>query len=190
MAEWRRPKEPVHPEVCYGAVDKGCPLDCGLCADHRQMPCSVLLEVTQRCNLQCAVCFADAGPGETADLSLERISWLLQRSMVAAGPCNLQLSGGEPTAGRPSRDHRAGAPSGLFLHPAQHQRHPSGRGAGLCQAPCRCRPCLGVSPVRRGRRCHLSHCGEKRCWSGNSGRSGMPGRQGSVSYWCRPWSKE
>ncbi|WP_459814180.1 radical SAM (seleno)protein TrsS [Geotalea toluenoxydans] len=97
MAEWRRPKEPVHPEVCYGAVDKGCPLDCGLCADHRQMPCSVLLEVTQRCNLQCAVCFADAGPGETADLSLERISWLLQRSMVAAGPCNLQLSGGEPT---------------------------------------------------------------------------------------------
>jgi len=97
MAEWRRPKEPVHPEVCYGSVEKECPFDCGLCADHRQMPCSVLLEVTQRCNLQCTVCFADAGPGKTADLSLERISWLLQRSMTAAGPCNLQLSGGEPT---------------------------------------------------------------------------------------------
>lgn len=97
MSQWRRPKEPVHPEVCYGDVDKGCPFDCGLCADHRQMPCSVLLEVTQRCNLQCAVCFADAGSMNVADPSLERISWLLQRAMAAAGPCNLQLSGGEPT---------------------------------------------------------------------------------------------
>ncbi|EKD59289.1 MAG: hypothetical protein ACD_55C00088G0001, partial [uncultured bacterium] len=46
LAKWRRPKAPVHPELCYGTLDKGCPFDCGLCSDHRQLPCSVLLEVT------------------------------------------------------------------------------------------------------------------------------------------------
>lgn len=97
MAEWRRPKLPVHPDICYGAVDKGCPFDCGLCSVHEQLPCSVLLEVTDRCNLHCAVCFADSGCGETEDPPLETITWLLERAMAAAGPCNLQLSGGEPT---------------------------------------------------------------------------------------------
>lgn len=97
MAEWQRPKEPVHPDLCYGTIDAGCPFDCGLCDAHEQLPCSVLLEVTDRCNLHCAVCFADSGCGEAEDPPLTNISWLLQRAMAAAGPCNLQLSGGEPT---------------------------------------------------------------------------------------------
>jgi hypothetical protein len=104
MAEWRRPKPPVHPDVCYGTVEKGCPFDCGLCADHVQLPCSVLLEVTDRCDLRCAVCFADAGRSEAGsgrDLGeeppLATVSWLLERAMAAVGPTNLQLSGGEPT---------------------------------------------------------------------------------------------
>ena len=97
MADWRRPKAPVHPDVCYGTVDKGCPYDCGLCSAHEQHPCSVLLEVTDRCNLSCAVCFADSGREEAEDPSLERITWRLERAMAAAGQCNLQLSGGEPT---------------------------------------------------------------------------------------------
>ncbi len=97
MAEWQRPKEPVHPDLCYGTTDAGCPFDCGLCDAHEQLPCSVLLEVTDRCNLHCAVCFADSGRGEAEDPALTNISWLLQRAMAAAGPCNLQLSGGEPT---------------------------------------------------------------------------------------------
>ena len=97
LAGWRRPKSPVHPEIRYGRVEKGCPYDCGLCSAHEQVPCSVLLEVTERCNLQCAVCFADAGPKETADPSLAELSRRLARALPAAGPCNLQLSGGEPT---------------------------------------------------------------------------------------------
>ena len=97
MAEWRRPKDPVHPDLCYGTVDAGCPFDCGLCDAHEQLPCSVLLEVTDRCNLHCAVCFADSGRGEAEDPPLKNISRLLERAMAAAGPCNLQLSGGEPT---------------------------------------------------------------------------------------------
>jgi uncharacterized radical SAM superfamily Fe-S cluster-containing enzyme len=97
MAEWQRPKDPVHLEVCYQTVDKGCPFDCGLCAAHVQLPCSVLLEVTDRCNLHCAVCFADSGRHENEDPSIQTISRLLERAMAAAGPSNLQLSGGEPT---------------------------------------------------------------------------------------------
>jgi 7,8-dihydro-6-hydroxymethylpterin dimethyltransferase len=97
MAEWQRPKDPVHPDLCYGTVEKGCPFDCGLCEAHVQLPCSVLIEVTDRCNLRCSVCFADSGRGEAEDPPLTSISWLLERAMAAAGPCNLQLSGGEPT---------------------------------------------------------------------------------------------
>jgi uncharacterized radical SAM superfamily Fe-S cluster-containing enzyme len=97
MAEWHRPKDTVHPDLCYGTVEKGCPFDCGLCDIHEQLPCSVLLEVTDRCNLHCAVCFADSGRGEAEDPSLDNIAWLLERAMAAVGPSNLQLSGGEPT---------------------------------------------------------------------------------------------
>ena len=97
MSEWRRSKPPAHPDLCYGTVEKGCPFDCGLCEAHEQHTCSVLIEVTERCNLNCAVCFADSGRGKAEDPSLEKISRLLERSMAAAGPCNLQLSGGEPT---------------------------------------------------------------------------------------------
>jgi 7,8-dihydro-6-hydroxymethylpterin dimethyltransferase len=97
MSEWRRPKDPAHPSLCYGTFEKGCPFDCGLCEAHAQLPCSVLIEVTDRCNLNCAVCFADSGRGETEDPSLEKITWLLERAMAAVGLSNLQLSGGEPT---------------------------------------------------------------------------------------------
>ncbi len=97
MAEWKRPKEPVHPEICYGTIEKGCPYDCGLCAVHEQLPCSVLVEVTDRCNLHCPICFADSGAGQIEEPSIEKISWLFERAMGAAGPSNLQLSGGEPT---------------------------------------------------------------------------------------------
>ena len=58
---WVRPKNPVHPTKPLKQVDRGCPFDCGLCPDHRQQSCCVLLEVTMRCDLRCAFCFASAG---------------------------------------------------------------------------------------------------------------------------------
>jgi uncharacterized radical SAM superfamily Fe-S cluster-containing enzyme len=39
MSKWRRPKPPVHPDLCYAVVEKGCPFDCGLCEAHMQIPC-------------------------------------------------------------------------------------------------------------------------------------------------------
>jgi hypothetical protein len=97
MNSWQRPKPPVRPTVCYGAVDRGCPFDCGLCEEHKQLPCSVLLQVTGRCNLRCPVCFAASGDETYADPDLDTIAFRFRRAMDAAGPCNVQLSGGEPT---------------------------------------------------------------------------------------------
>jgi len=97
--EWQRPKTPAHPELPSTRVMEGCPYDCGLCPEHRQNPCSVLLEVTQKCSLGCPVCFADSKATAAAetDPSLAVIEDWYERVMAAAGPCNIQLSGGEPT---------------------------------------------------------------------------------------------
>lgn len=79
-------------------VRDGCPFDCGLCQDHRQAGCCVLLEVTSRCNLACPVCFASAqGTGTCPDPDLKVIAGWYDMLMERGGPFNIQLSGGEPT---------------------------------------------------------------------------------------------
>lgn len=78
-------------------VEKGCPYDCGLCQNHERDGCCVLLELTNRCNLRCPVCFASAGEQQPKDLSLEEISKQYDLLMERGGPFNIQLSGGEPT---------------------------------------------------------------------------------------------
>jgi uncharacterized radical SAM superfamily Fe-S cluster-containing enzyme len=93
---WAHPKIPAYPQAPFTAVEAGCPYDCGLCPDHRQQTCTALLEVTQRCNLRCPVCFADAGVGEP-DPPLDVIAMWYERLLDAGGPYNVQLSGGEPT---------------------------------------------------------------------------------------------
>ncbi|MFH1058988.1 MAG: radical SAM protein [Pseudomonadota bacterium] len=96
---WRRPKLPSPPALALRAVERGCPHDCGLCPDHRQHTCTLLVEVTQACDLGCPVCFASAGgaAGAGPDPSLDDLAGRLRRAFAATGPCNLQLSGGEPT---------------------------------------------------------------------------------------------
>ena len=82
------------------ASEKGCPNDCGLCTNHRQATCCTLLELTQRCNLACPVCFASSAGesgGVSRDLSLEEIARQYDHLMAHGGPYNIQLSGGEPT---------------------------------------------------------------------------------------------
>ncbi len=78
-------------------VEKGCPYDCGLCQSHQRDGCCVLLELTNRCNLRCPVCFASAGEKKEWDLSLEEIGRQYDLLMDRGGPFNIQLSGGEPT---------------------------------------------------------------------------------------------
>ena len=78
-------------------VEKGCPYDCGLCQSHERDGCCVLLELTNRCNLRCPVCFASAGEQVPKDLSPEEIGKQYDLLMERGGPFNIQLSGGEPT---------------------------------------------------------------------------------------------
>jgi len=94
---WQRPKIPTRPPHCARPVDKGCPFDCGLCPDHRQRSCTIILEVTQRCNLACPVCYADAGQQDSADPSLDTIAEWYAAARRAGTGSNIQLSGGEPT---------------------------------------------------------------------------------------------
>jgi hypothetical protein len=84
------------PRACAAETKRGCPFDCGLCPDHRQTTCCVLVEVTNRCNLSCPVCFADSGPA-TAEPGLDEIEQGYRMLLATGGKPNIQLSGGEPT---------------------------------------------------------------------------------------------
>ena len=77
-------------------VHDGCPLDCGLCPEHKQHICLALIEVNTACNLNCPVCFANAGIGYS--LTLEQVELMLDRFVETEGdPEVVQFSGGEPT---------------------------------------------------------------------------------------------
>lgn len=93
---WVRPKSPAYPKTPTTKANKGCPHDCGLCSEHRQHTCTVLIEVTSRCNLSCKFCFADS-KGTEEDPKLDTIKMWYEKIIAAGGPYNLQISGGEPT---------------------------------------------------------------------------------------------
>jgi uncharacterized radical SAM superfamily Fe-S cluster-containing enzyme len=40
---------------------KGCPFDCGICPNHKSSTILGIIDVTNRCNLRCPICFAHAG---------------------------------------------------------------------------------------------------------------------------------
>jgi 7,8-dihydro-6-hydroxymethylpterin dimethyltransferase len=94
---WSRPKEPFRALHAQTRTEDGCPFDCGLCSDHRQQTCTALIEVTSRCNLRCAFCFAGAGSPGSHDPDLSDIRSRFETLMVHGYRCNIQLSGGEPT---------------------------------------------------------------------------------------------
>lgn len=75
----------------------GCPSSCGLCSEHIQSTCCLLLELTSRCNLECPHCFAESSATTLKpDPSLEVVKkWVSE--IAATGRAFLQLSGGEPT---------------------------------------------------------------------------------------------
>lgn len=97
MAGWRNDRPHSKPERCAAETKSGCPYDCGLCPEHRQQTCCVLLELTERCNLSCPVCFASAGARKEADPGLDEIESWYRILAENGGRYNIQLSGGEPT---------------------------------------------------------------------------------------------
>lgn len=97
---WSRPKSPSYPLHPRTAMGEGCPFDCGLCPAHAQHTCTGLVEVTMRCNMTCPICYAEAGGSgreNGSDPDLACIADQLDALKTASGPCNVQISGGEPT---------------------------------------------------------------------------------------------
>src|ERR671918_319598 len=81
-------------------VHDGCPLDCGLCPDHKQHACLGLIEVNTACNLDCPICFADSGTHHPDGFSLTRaqVEAGLDAFVAAEGePEVVMFSGGEPS---------------------------------------------------------------------------------------------
>ena len=79
-------------------IKYGCPYDCGLCPDHEQHSCLTLVEVTDRCNLTCPICYSESSPRHGSHRSLEQVEFMLDCVVRNEGePDVVQISGGEPT---------------------------------------------------------------------------------------------
>jgi hypothetical protein len=77
-------------------IEHGCPHDCGLCPDHQQHACLGIIEVNSACNMDCPLCFANAGAG--FNLTLEEVEGILDHLVATEGnPEVVQFSGGEPS---------------------------------------------------------------------------------------------
>jgi len=77
-----------------------CPQDCGLCSAHVSHSGLANLDLTNRCNLTCPVCFANANvAGYLYEPSLDQVRSMLQalRSEQPVAGRIVQFSGGEPT---------------------------------------------------------------------------------------------
>jgi hypothetical protein len=77
-----------------------CPTDCGLCAQHQSTTCLAQIDLTNRCNLTCPVCFASANQAgylsePTFDMVVEMLRALRDQKPVPAAA--VQFTGGEPT---------------------------------------------------------------------------------------------
>ena len=78
--------------------ESGCPGNCGLCESHARKSCSAALMVTNRCNVDCAICFTSARQGESYDPSADELLHLMDFYKGAAGKgAPLEFCGGEPT---------------------------------------------------------------------------------------------
>ncbi len=77
-----------------------CPFDCGLCENHKSDTVLGIIDVTNRCNFNCPICFANANKsGYVYDPSKQQIEKMLDM-LVAQKPVRcwaVMFSGGEPT---------------------------------------------------------------------------------------------
>ncbi len=78
----------------------GCPHTCGMCTHHKSHTALALVDLTNRCNLKCPVCFANANAaGYVYEPGTDQIRFMLEtlRNQKPVGAVAVQFSGGEPT---------------------------------------------------------------------------------------------
>ncbi len=85
------------PQVTDG---RRCPSNCGLCNQHLSSPCLAQIDLTNRCNMRCPICFANAGV--TGSVFEPPYAEILRQMQVLRDlqptPCTaIQFTGGEPT---------------------------------------------------------------------------------------------
>ena len=88
------------PQVTGGSH---CPSDCGLCNQHLSGSVLAQIDLTNRCNMRCPVCFANAGvTGFVCQPDYDQIVRQLQTLRdLRPIPCTaIQFTGGEPTIHR------------------------------------------------------------------------------------------
>lgn len=79
---------------------RGCPFDCGLCPNHKSHTALGIIDVTNRCNLRCPICFANAAAaGYVYEPTFDQVKAMLAnlRANKPVPAPAVQLSGGEPT---------------------------------------------------------------------------------------------
>jgi hypothetical protein len=77
-----------------------CPTDCGLCGQHMSNTCLGQVDLSNRCNLTCPVCFASANQaGYLSEPSFEMVVGMLRalREQKPVPAAAVQFTGGEPT---------------------------------------------------------------------------------------------
>jgi 7,8-dihydro-6-hydroxymethylpterin dimethyltransferase len=77
-----------------------CPADCGLCGRHQSAACLANLDLTNRCNLNCPVCFANANISKYVyEPDFDQVVGMMQalRDLRPTPATAIQFSGGEPT---------------------------------------------------------------------------------------------
>jgi len=91
--------ELIFPPSAAGAARQlsGAACDRGL--NSVNAPALAMMDITNRCNFQCPLCFAETdSQGDTYFLALEQIRKMLQSLLNRPVPCRrIQFSGGEPT---------------------------------------------------------------------------------------------
>ncbi|MBI5967721.1 MAG: radical SAM protein [Deltaproteobacteria bacterium] len=87
----------LNPQVTGAKI---CPDDCGLCDLHVSHAALANVDLTNRCNLRCPICFANANvQGYVYEPTYEQVVEMLTtlRNMKPVFPPAVQFSGGEPT---------------------------------------------------------------------------------------------
>ena len=81
--------------------NKQCPTECGPCKEHKGSPLIGLIDITNRCDLTCPICFSESKMcmEHAFEPTLSQVEAMLKQYSERGTPAHLtiQFSGGEPT---------------------------------------------------------------------------------------------